>query len=97
LYNKSVQIEYDPDKDAINRKKHGVSLFDATCFEWDTAHIEEDARFDYGEQRFQATGYIGERLHFMVFCVRAGKNRIISLRKANKREFNDYVRDFEKR
>ncbi|KXU39222.1 hypothetical protein AXE65_09705 [Ventosimonas gracilis] len=92
-----MMIEFDPAKDAMNRDKHGISLFDATRFEWDTAHIKQDGRFDYGEQRFQAIGYIGERLHFMVFCVRAGKKRIISLRKANKREFNDYVRDLEKR
>jgi len=91
-----MQIEYDPTKDATNRDKHGISLADALQFEWDTAHIEQDVRFDYGELRFQATGYIGERLHFMVFCVRAGKIRIISLRKANKREFKAYVRDLEK-
>jgi len=87
-----MQIEYDPAKDAINSKKHGVSLYEATCFEWNTAHIEEDARFDYGEQRFQAIGYIGVRLYFMVFCVRAGKNRIISLRKASPREMKRYAK-----
>jgi len=64
----------------------------ATGFEWDTARIEQDVRFDYGELRFQAIGYIGERLHFMVFCVRAGKNRIISLRKANPREIKRYAK-----
>jgi len=92
-----MQIEYDLNKDAINRSKHSISLADAVQFDWNTAHIEPDERFDYGEMRFQATGYIGERLHFMAFCLRDGKTRVISLRKANKREFKNYVRDIEKR
>jgi len=92
-----MQIEYDPAKDAINRDKHGISLADALLFDWSHAQIEPDLRFDYGEPRFQATGYIGERLYFMVFCLRDKKTRVISLRKANKREFKDYVRNLEKR
>jgi len=86
-----MQIEYDRAKDEINRRKHGVSLADAVQFEWDTARIEEDTRHDYGEQRFQATGYIGMRLHFMVFCLRDSQKRIISLRKANPREMKRYA------
>jgi len=86
-----MQIEYDPAKDAINRRKHGISLADAVRFEWETADIEEDARFDYEEQRFHATGYLGVRLYFMVFCMRGEKARVISLRKANKREERRYA------
>jgi len=87
-----MQIEYDPGKDAINRCKHGVSLALADIFEWDSAKIEEDQRFDYGERRFKATGYIGSRLHVMIFCPRDTLARIISLRKANKREEKTYAR-----
>jgi len=87
-----VPVDYDPAKDAVNTHKHGVSLALAKFFEWDTAQIEEDLRFDYGEQRFQATGYIGARLYFMVFCVRGETIRVISLRKTNKREERHYAR-----
>jgi len=87
-----MQIEYDPDKDAVNRRKHGIPLADALRFEWETAEIKEDARFDqYGEQRFAATGYLGSRLHRLIFFRRGEKTRIISLRKANKREERDYA------
>jgi len=86
-----MQIEYDRAKDEINRRKHGISLGEAVLFEWETVHIEEDMRHDYGERRFQATGYIGMRLYFMVFCVRDSKKRIISLRKANPREMKRYA------
>jgi len=87
-----MRIEYDPGKDAINRRKHGMSLALADRFEWDSAKIEEDQRFDYGERRFKATGYIGLRLYVMIFCPRDTLTRIISLRKANKREEKTYAR-----
>ncbi len=37
------------------------------------------------------TGYIGHRLHVMVFCLRAETVRVISLRKANPREVKIYA------
>jgi len=91
LYNKHMQIEYDPAKDASNRKKHGISLYDATRFDWDTAHIKEDTRHDYGEQRFTATGYIGQRLYVLIFCMRGDTPRAISLRRAEKYEERRYA------
>jgi len=39
-------IEFDPAKDAANLRKHGVSLAEAAVFEWDTARILADDRFD---------------------------------------------------
>jgi len=92
LYNKHMQIEYDPAKDASNRRKHGVSLYEAVRFEWDTAHIEEDTRHDYGEQRFKATGYIGQRLYVLIFCMRGNTPRTISLRRAEKYEERRYAK-----
>ena len=52
--------------------------------------INEDVRKDYGERRYRALGYIGDRLHAVVFTPRAGKVHVISLRKANKREVNQH-------
>lgn len=46
----------------------------------------------YAEPRFEAKGYIGDRLHVMVFCLRADAVRVISLRKANKREEVSYAK-----
>ncbi|MNE51790.1 hypothetical protein D3C80_1464360 [compost metagenome] len=50
----------------------------------------EDLRRDYGERRFQVLGYIGERLHALVFTPRDGAVHVISLRKANSREVKRY-------
>lgn len=88
----SVKIEFDPVKDDINRKKHGVSLNAANGFDWDTALEREDDRFDYGETRFVAIGLIEGRLHVMVFTEGAEEDsvRVISLRLAEKYEARYY-------
>ncbi|HHW4679832.1 MAG TPA: BrnT family toxin [Xylella sp.] len=86
-----MHYEFDPVKDESNLDKHGVSLADADGFEWETAVIREDTRKQYAEQRFEATGYIGERLHVMIYCLRSGAVRVISLRKANRREEKRYA------
>ncbi|WP_133510478.1 BrnT family toxin [Candidatus Thiosymbion oneisti] len=86
-----MKIEYDTRKDASNLQKHGVSLVQAEDFEWDTAVVWDDVRCDYGEPRGCALGYIGKRLYFAAFVDRGGRRRIISLRKANRREINHYA------
>lgn len=86
-----MSYAFDPAKDASNLDKHGLSLVDAEGFEWETAVVQEDTRKQYDEPRFQATGYIGDRLHVMVFCLRADAVRVISLRKANPREVKSYA------
>jgi len=86
-----VNYEYDPAKDEINRSKHGLSLADADGFEWESAVVRSDARQQYAEPRFVATGLIGDRLHVMVYCMRPDAIRLISLRKANLREVKRYA------
>lgn len=86
-----MKIIFDPDKDAINTNKHGVSLQDANQFEWNTAISWPDQRHQYGENRMVGIGYIGHRLFVIVFVDRDGMRRIISLRKANKREEKMYA------
>ncbi|MFC4299901.1 BrnT family toxin [Castellaniella hirudinis] len=86
-----MNIIYDPAKNSANRAKHGVSLADAKAFEWDDALIRQDDRYAYGEVRMRAIGYIGPRLHVLVYTDRGNIRRIISLRRANKREERHYA------
>jgi uncharacterized DUF497 family protein len=86
-----MEIEFDHAKDATNRQTHGVSLSLAASFEWEVAQIEPDERHDYSETRLVAVGPIGDRIHVLVFTVRGDKLRVISLRKANRREVTKYV------
>lgn len=86
-----MEIEFDPSKDESNRAKHGLSLSFALLLDWDTAVTKPDPRHDYGEQRMIGYGVIERRLYCVVFVERGGKIRVISLRKANKREFKRYA------
>ena len=85
-----VIYSFDPAKAASNKALHGVDFADARDFDWETALVVEDVRRDYGEKRYVALGMIGERMHVMVFSPRGGAVRLISLRKANKREVKRY-------
>jgi uncharacterized DUF497 family protein len=91
VYNNAVEHEFDGAKDASNMEKHGLSLAEAVFFEWETALVREDMRKAYAERRFEAVGYVGKRLCVMVFCLRPGAIRIISLRRANMREEKRYA------
>jgi len=86
-----MKIEFDPAKDVLNREKHGISLAAAAEVEWDTVYAIVDDRNDYSETRMIGLGYIGLRLYCVVFVDRDDTRRIISLRKANRREVKRYA------
>jgi uncharacterized DUF497 family protein len=88
-----MKIEFDPNKDARNQKKHGISLGFATSFREDEAVIFADERKEYGETRYIAITPLPIRLHVMVYTKTADSIRIISLRKANKREEKIYAQE----
>lgn len=90
-YNKYMDIDFDATKDDSNRAKHGVSLSAARQLEWDTAIVWPDNRKDYGEARQCGIGYIGLTLYVVVFVDRNTARRIISLRRANRKEVNRYA------
>jgi len=86
-----MKYEFDPAKNTANMLKHGMPFEAVQFFDWETAKTEPDTRFDYPEPRFEATGYIGQRLYVVIFCFRGDARRIISLRKANPREEKRYA------
>jgi uncharacterized protein len=88
IYNNPV--DKDPQKEGRNIAQRGLSLDLAEQLDWTTALIWEDQRKDYGEKRYCVLGFIEDRLYSVVFTPRNGKPRVISLRKANKREVNRY-------
>ena len=83
-------MDKDSQKEDRNIAERGLSLELAEQLDWTTALIWEDQRKDYGEHRYCVLGFIEDRLHSVVFTPRNGKPRVISLRKANKREVNRY-------
>ncbi len=83
-------MEFDPAKSDKNERERGLPFMLVDEFDWDTARFGVDRRRDYREPRFKALGYITERLYVVIFTPRFGGIRIISLRKANRREERDY-------
>ena len=86
-------IEYDPLKSEANISKRGLP-FQLAEFLFDGPFVEEeDARIDYGEPRFIATGPIAileNRIFVVVYTWRGSTRRIVSFRKANDREIGKY-------
>ena len=79
---------FDPGKDRRNREKHGISLarwVDMTM--WAVLH---DDRVEYGEERYRAFGRIGRQAYCLVFTVRDGEVRPISLRRCHEKEIRKY-------
>ncbi|MBN9406807.1 MAG: BrnT family toxin [Burkholderiales bacterium] len=85
-----MNIEFDQAKDAANVAKHGVSMALAERICWPDVLCMPDNRRDYGELREIGFAVIDERLYVVVFVQRGEVMRIISLRKANRREVKLY-------
>jgi len=85
-----MKIDFDPIKSEQNIKLRSLSFDRAGDFDWETAIYYEDNRMDYPEDRIIALGFLGVRLHVICFTPIDGGVRIISFRKANRREVRCY-------
>jgi uncharacterized DUF497 family protein len=83
-------IEFDPAKSAANIRDRGLSFERVADFGFETATFRVDTRKNYGEMRIRAFGLLEERIHCLVFVEIADGIRVISFRKANKREVKRY-------
>jgi uncharacterized protein len=88
-------FEWDPVKEAENLRKHGTDFLTASRI-WHRPVIERtDNRRDYGEARLLAFGKVNGRLMAVLFTWRGANRRIISARKANRREQRRYQAEID--
>jgi uncharacterized DUF497 family protein len=81
-----ADFEWDPEKEALNIRKHGIDFTTAQLI-WEGRVLERvDDRREYGEVRFQAFGVVDNRILTVIFTWRGETRRIISARRANLRE-----------
>ncbi len=92
-----MKIEFDAGKNDCNIAERGLSFERVAEFDFAAAIFREDRRRDYGEKRMQATGFLSERLHMLVFVETAAGIRVISFRKANRREVKRYEKEAQTR
>jgi uncharacterized DUF497 family protein len=85
-----MRIEFDPAKNQQNIRVRGLSFERAAEFDFDSAMIEADVRFAYSEIRMIAIGMLDSVPHVLIFTMRGDTLRVISFRKANKREVKRY-------
>jgi len=79
------EFEFDPRKSAANLAKHGIDFVSAQELWLDPELLEIDAR-NIGEARTLALGRIGPVLWSAIVTSRAGRIRIISVRRARQEE-----------
>ncbi|MBF0481963.1 MAG: BrnT family toxin [Desulfovibrionaceae bacterium] len=92
-----MQFEWDERKRTSNREKHGIDFEDAPAVFSPDMIVFEDHRREYGEQRYIGMGTLCGRIVVTVFTVRGDTVRIISMRKANRREAAYYEKTTEDR
>jgi uncharacterized protein len=87
----SIEFEWDEEKNAKNIRKHGVSFKMAEKVFLDPKRFEMfDKKHSLNEERLITVGFSGVILLSVVFTERDSLIRIISARKANKKEEEDY-------
>jgi len=87
----SMRYEWDEAKRVENLAKHGVDVKAILRFDWKMSVSGPDRRYDYGEERIVAFAPIDGRVHAAIYTTRGVSRRIISLRKANRREQAAYA------
>jgi uncharacterized protein len=86
-----MDFEWDPNKAAANLAKHGVDFEVVKDVFFDRIALFEPDDSEPGEERWRIIGLAQGRVYFVVFTERNNDvKRIISARKATKREQRDY-------
>ncbi len=90
-----MEFTWSEIKRAANIKAHGIDFLDAAIvFEGVTFTFEDD-RFSYGEQRFVTLGMLAGTTVSVVRTENEYEIRVISFRKATKRESQIYLDEIQ--
>jgi uncharacterized DUF497 family protein len=89
-----MRYEWDDAKKRTNFAKHGLAFEDAELVFSGPCVTFQDDRFDYGEKRYITLGSLAGRVVVIAHSPRDEGMRIISMRKANRREQKIYQERF---
>ena len=81
-----MRFEWDERKRKSNLRKHRIDFLGCEAIFAGTVKTVIDDRADYGEERFVTFGLLDNRVVAMVHTETADTIRVISIRKATKRE-----------
>lgn len=86
-----TEFEWDEAKSKVCRTQRGFDFrFASRALRDPRRTVVRDRRAEYGENRFRLPGRIDGREFVVIFTMRGSAIRIISARKANKREKREY-------
>ena len=89
-----MEFEWDDAKsDACFRDPGFDFAYVAHAFLDEGRSVGLDRRWDYGEDRYRLSGAVEGRVFVVVYTMRGSTIRIISARKANRREVHEYERN----
>jgi len=84
-----MEFEFDPSKSAANQRKHGIDFDTAQALWEDGDRLQVPARTQ-GETRFILIRKIAGQHWSAIFTPRAGKIRMISVRRSRMEEVEAY-------
>lgn len=89
-----MKIEYNIEKSAKNEADRGLSFNDVVHLDWNQRlyQTKQDIGKDHGESRYIAFASWNKRLYVVCFTWRKTTMRVISFRKASKREESRYAK-----
>jgi len=91
-----MKFEWDDNKNQINIQKHGIDFNDAIDIFNHVMLTSEDTSEAYGEARWVSIGWLKALVGVIVYTEQIGDTtRIISARKATKREVRRYEESLE--
>ncbi len=86
-----MRFQFDPRKAVANLRKHGVSFADAEGVFFDPLAIHQADPDSEGEERAVAIGMgSAGKVLVVVYTLRGDEIRLISARRATRREVKDY-------
>jgi len=93
-YMLGVEFEWDDAKSNACFERRGFDFaYAVRAFLDPRRMVVKDRRRDYGEDRYRLLGMIDGRAYVVVYTTRRSAIRIISARKANRKEVADYEHD----
>jgi len=89
-----MKITFDPAKRERALSERGLDFADAARVFAGLTLTVQDARRDYGEERFQTVGFLAGRMVMVVWTPHGEARHVISMRKCNAKEQSRYGKQF---
>lgn len=94
-YTGVLVFEWDESKRSSNLRKHGLDFANCDAVFARPVTTWVDNRFDYDERRFVTVGLLGARVVSIVHTVSGECVRIISFRRASRREQAQFFQEIQ--